>query len=111
MFRQLKNNESGMVMIMALMVTIMMMVYSVGVVSRGTSQTKSVEEQIDSIKAEQLALGAYAKAYTDLASGAAMPGSINATMDNKSYTTTLVNSGSTGPDSTSTIVITSPYSN
>ncbi len=109
MLRQFRNNESGMVLIMVIMVTIIMMVYSIGVITRGTSQTKSVEEQIDSIKAEQLTLGAYAKAYTDFASGSAIQTSFNATLDNKTYTTTLVDNGPTGPNNTNTIVITTPY--
>ena len=109
MFRQLKNDESGMVLIMVLMVVIIMMIYSIGVVSRGTSQTKSIEEQIDSIRAEQLTLGAYAKTYTDLASGVNMTAIFNTTLDNKAYGISVVNNGATGPNNTNVILITTPY--
>ena len=109
MLRQLRDQESGMVLVMVLMVVIIMMVYSIGVVTRGTSQRKSVEEQIDSIKAEQLTLGAYAKTYTDLSSGNALPSGFSSTLDNKTYVANVVNSGPTGPNNTNTIVVTSPY--
>ena len=66
MFRQLRN-ESGMVMVMVLMAIVIMMVFSIGVISRGISQSKSAEEQVDRIKSEQLAIGAYAKYYSDMA--------------------------------------------
>ena len=97
-----------MVLIMVLMVVIIMMVYSIGVVTRGTSQSKSAEEQIDSIKKEQLALGAYAKTYTDLASGSPIPPPFAEVLDNKTYTATVVDNGPTGPNNTNTIVITAP---
>lgn len=121
MFPQLRNNESGMVLVMVLMVVVIMMVYSIGVVTRGTSQQKSVEDQIDSIKSEQLSIGAYAKAYTDLASGSALPtnvdGVISMTMDNKIYVTNVYNpdldvgNGSIprGPDGTWNLRFTTPY--
>jgi type II secretory pathway component PulK len=78
-----------MVMVMVLMAIAVMMVFSIGVISRGVSQTKSSEQQIDRIKAEQLAMGAYAKAYSDMAVGGAMPTTFTATLDNKTYNATI----------------------
>lgn len=99
----LRNNESGMVMVVVLMVTIIIMVYSIGILSRGASQVISAEDQVDRIKAEQLAVGAYAKTYSDLASGSAMPGSFNATLDNKTYSVTVTSTNGTGPNNTNTL--------
>ena len=104
MFRDLRNNESGVVLVMVLMVVIIMMVYSIGVVARGTSQRKSAEEQIDSIKKEQLALGVYAKSYTDLASGTSMQTSFSETLDNKTYNM-YINIVGAGPDNTNSLAI------
>ena len=99
-----------MVFIMVIMIVIVLMVYGIGVITRGTSQTKSSEEQIDQIKTEQLALGSYAKAYTDLASGNVMDATLSATLDNKTYAASAA-SAAGGPNDTNAIVISSPYPN
>lgn len=111
MFKRKKNNESGMVMIMVIMVTIIIMVYSIGILSRGATQVISAEDQVDRIKADQLAMGAYAKAYTDMASGSALPGTFNETLDGKTYTVVLTDGGTTGPNNTNTLTITTTFSN
>lgn len=49
MLRKRKSDESGMVMIVVLMVTIIIMVYSIGILSRGASQVISAEDQVDKI--------------------------------------------------------------
>jgi len=106
MFRQLKN-ESGMVLLMVLMAVTIMMVFSIGVISRGVSQTKSSEQQIDRIKVEQLAMGAYAKAYSDLAIGQPMGNtSMTAVLDNKTYNVSVV-SAAGGLNNTNTLTINS----
>jgi len=98
-----------MVLIMVLMSIIIMMIFSIGVISRGVSGTKSSESQIDRIKSEQLAMGAYAKSYSDLTAGGAMNTAYSATLDNKTYTATVVNNGPGGPNNTNTLTITAPF--
>lgn len=105
-----RKNESGMVLIIVLMVTIIIMVYAIGILTRGSSQVISAEDQIDHIKAEQLAIGAYAKAYSDLASGGSLPGAFNLTMDNKIYSVS-VTSAATGPNNTNTLTFTTTLPN
>lgn len=108
---KIKNDESGMVMIVVIMVTIIIMVYSIGILSRGASQVISSEDQVDRIKAEQLAIGAYAKAYSDAAGGNVLPGSITETLDNKTYTVNVLNNGATGPLNTNTVIFSTSISN
>ena len=105
------NKESGMVLIIVLMVTIIIMSYSIGILTRGSSQVISAEDQVDRIKSEQLAIGAYAKAYTDLASGNVLPGTFSETLDNKAYTVTVTNAPSTGPNNTDTLTFNSAIPN
>ena len=111
MFRQLRNNESGVVLIMVVMTVVIMMIFSIGLVSRGVSQTKSSESQIDRIKAEQLAMGVYAKAYSDRAAGLAMNAltTYNATMDNKTYFVNVVDSGGGGINNTNALSVDALY--
>ncbi len=111
MLRKRKSDESGMVMIVVLMVTIIIMVYSIEILSRGASQVISAEDQVDKIKAEQLAMGAYAKAYSDAASGAAIPTSFTETLNNKTFTVNVSDAGATGPLSTNTITFSTNISN
>lgn len=110
MLKSLKN-ESGMVLIMVLLVTIIIMVYSIGIISRGTSQVVSAEDEVDRIKAEQLVIGAYAKTYSDLASGSSAPTSISATLDNKTFLVTVASANGTGPVNTNTLTFNSSVSN
>ena len=110
MFQNLKN-ESGMVLIMVLLVTIIIMVYSIGILSRGASQVVSAEDEVDRIKAEQLVIGAYAKTYSDLAAGSSAPASFSATLDNKTFLVSVTSSNATGPGNTNTLVFNSAVSN
>ncbi len=105
-----RRNESGMVLIMVLMVTIIIMVYTIGILTRGASHVISAEDQVDHIKAEQLAIGAYAKTYSDLAAGGAMPGTLTETLDNKTFSVS-VTAANTGPNSTNTLTFTTTIPN
>lgn len=96
-------------MVMVLMVTIILMVYSIGILSRGATQVLSSEDRVDRIKADQLTIGAYAKAYTDMTVGSAMPTSFNETLDGKTFTVTLTDGGATGPTSTNTLTINTTF--
>ncbi len=109
MIRKLKN-ESGMVLIMVLMAITVMMVFSIGIVSRSVSQVVSSEEQVDRIKAEQFAIGAFAKIYSDRAAGAPPTfTTLVATMDNKTYMVNVVDGGGGGINNTNTITVTAVY--
>ena len=87
------------------------MIYSIGILTRGASQVLSSEDQVDRIKAEQLAIGAYAKTYTDLTYGGALPGTFTETLDGKVYNVTVANNGATGPNNTNTLVFSSSIPN
>ena len=63
MFKQLKNNERGMVFVMVLMVIVVMTVLAISIVSMNVSQVMIAEDQTKRIQAELLALGAMAYKY------------------------------------------------
>jgi Tfp pilus assembly protein PilX len=109
MFRQLKN-ESGMVMLMVLMTIVVMMIFSIGVLSRTSSQTRSSEAQIDRIRAEQLAVGAFAKVYSDRAAGGAYTAltTITANLDGKTYQVNVTEGGA-GINNTNSISVIAPF--
>ena len=69
MLRELKKNETGIVMVTVLALSIMMAVMALGVLSLNVSQVKMDEQQVDRIKAQQLALGAWAVAYSNMTQG------------------------------------------
>ncbi len=106
-----RNNESGMVLVLGLLLTIIIMVYAIGVLSRGTSQVVSAEDQVDRIKTEQLAIGAYAKTYSEMASGAPAPSTFSETLDGKTYSISVSSTSATGPINSDTLTFNSSVSN
>ena len=98
-----------MVLIMVIMTVVAMMIFSIGVISRGVSHSKSSESQISRIKAEQLSYGVYAKAYSDFAAGGTVPSNITVTLDNRAYTANVVNNGPGGINNTNSITVTTSF--
>ncbi len=83
------KNNSGVVLITVVIMTVVMMVFAVGMISISTSQTIAGQHQIDRIKAEQLAKGTYWYNYQNLKS-TNTPAAMNAVnLDNKTYTPSI----------------------
>ena len=63
MKHSLKYNRSGIVFMTVLMVTIVMIIFAVGMTSASVSQSTFVQNEVHRIQAEQLAKGAFWSAY------------------------------------------------
>ena len=59
MFPQFKklNNESGIVLFIVLMAAIIIMIFSVGILTQSMNETNYAQQQIDQIVSDQLAKG------------------------------------------------------
>jgi len=66
MFPQLKklNNESGVVLFIVLMVAIIIMIFSVGILTQSMNETNYAQQQVDQIISDQLAKGIFWNAYS-----------------------------------------------
>ena len=107
MFKRLKSDESGVILIMVLLTTITIMVVSIAIMTQGVSHVKSSQAQVEQIRAEQLALGTYAKVYSDLATGAAITSPLAVTIDNHTYDVEVSDAGA-GPNGTTALSIVAP---
>ena len=85
MLRQLKMNQSGMVLVTVLMVAVVMIVLSVGILNRSMTQSLSSEDAVRRIQAEQLAKGAAWLSYQRIHDGIALS-DVTVTLDNRTYT-------------------------
>jgi len=65
MFPQFKkiNNESGVVLFIVLMTSIIIMIYSVGILTQSVNEINYAQQQIDQITTDQLSKGVFWNAY------------------------------------------------
>ena len=65
MFPQFKklNNESGIVLFIVLMTAIIIMIFSVGILTQSMNEINYAQQQIDQIASDQLAKGIFWNAY------------------------------------------------
>lgn len=66
MFPQLKkpNSESGVVLFIVLMTAIVIMIFSVGILTESINEINYAQQQIDQITSDQMAKGIFWNAYT-----------------------------------------------
>ena len=100
MLRRLARNESGMVLLTVLMVIAVMMIFTIGLLSRSVTQTISSERQVDRIKAEQFLKGAFWLVYSNLVNGAPPASSVSQTIDGKTYNAVIGSTPGAGPNGT-----------
>jgi len=87
MFPQLKKNESGVVLFIVLMVAIIIMIFSVGILTQSMNETNYAQQQVDQIISDQLAKGIFWNAYS---SGGNMQNvGISTMMQGRSYSESL----------------------
>jgi len=94
MFPQFKklNNESGIVLFIVLMTAIIIMIFSVGILTQSMNEMNYAQQQIDQIAAEQLSKGMWWNAY---ASGmSAPPQSVSTNLSGGRNYTMSMSSGS-----------------
>jgi hypothetical protein len=88
MFPQFKkiNNESGVVLFIVLMTAIIIMIFSVGILTQSMNEINFAQQQIDQITAKQLASGYFWNAYSQ---NAMTSGSFTTTLNNRVYTVSM----------------------
>ena len=89
MAMNLRNkNESGIVLVTVLMLSVVMMILAVGIIGTNVSAVTSGQRQIDRIKSEQLAKGAAWVRYSKFIANPAdtSPSSLYETIDGKMFT-------------------------
>jgi len=95
MFSQLKklNNESGIVLFIVLMTAIIIMIFSVGILTQSMNETNYAQQQVDQIVSEQLAKGifwnAYSAAYSSGNLGSMQNVGISTVIQGRNYQVTL----------------------
>ena len=89
MLRQFKHKPSGVVLVTVLMVIVVMIIFTIGLLSRSVTQTVSAEKQVDRIRAEQFVKGVFWQVYANLADNLLVAGSVTQTIDGKTYTATI----------------------
>ena len=101
MFLHLKkiNNESGVVLFIVLMVAIVIMIFSVGILTQSMNEINYAQQQIDQIVSDQLAKGIFWNAYSSAYSSGNMTNmqnvGISTVMNNRTYNVTLNNTATT----------------
>ena len=92
MFPQLKkiNNESGIVLFIVLMTAIVIMIFSLGILTQSMNEVNYAQQQIDQLTAEQWSKGVFWNAYSN---GYLTPGmtnvGISTVMQGRNYQTTI----------------------
>jgi len=104
-----KNKESGAILITVSVLSLVMMIIALGIISLSTSQSITNQHQIERIKADQFAEGAWWFKYSgQIVGSGANPSS--ETIDGKTYTITInAPTVDTGPYSTETYSVQVQY--
>ena len=91
-----------MVLVTVLMVVVILMIISIGILGRSSTQAVSTERQIDRIKAEQVLKGYFWRVYDELANGQLPTSPVVYPVDGKNYTATatLILPRGNGPNGT-----------
>jgi len=97
MFGQFKkiNNESGIVLFIVLMASIIIMLFSLGILTQSMNEINYAQQQIDQITSEQLSRGIFWNAYTNsyFSNSQSVTVGIPTTMQGRYYDTTIYTNG------------------
>ena len=102
------DNENGVVLVTVVIITLTLMILAVALMSVSVSQSISGQHQIDRIKAEELAKGAFWYNYMNLTSTGTPATPPGETLDGKPFTPAITSS-SGGPNNTTIYSITVSY--
>jgi len=100
MFPQFKkiNNESGVVLFIVLMTAIIIMIFSLGILTQSINEINYAQQQIDQIASEQLAKGIFWNAYNAEASSMSMPTGVTpVVISGRTYNITMSSNSPDGP--------------
>ena len=89
MFRNLHTNESGLMLVTVLIMTIIMITLAIGLLGLNVGQVTTSEREVERIQARQLAIGSWWMAYSNLYTGGNPEGTGQHTFpDGKTFTIT-----------------------
>ncbi|NTV28873.1 MAG: hypothetical protein HGA80_02210 [Candidatus Omnitrophica bacterium] len=105
------NNESGLIMVLVTMMVIVMSVVMVGLLGRNFSAVLSSEEQLRRIEAEEVARGAYWRAYQNMITGGIITNGTgySEVVDGRTYTVGYTIVAGAGPGGTNAISVSVGY--
>ena len=99
-----------MILLTVLMIIGVMMIFTIGLLSRSVTQTITAEQQIERIKVEQFAKGVFWRTYSDLATGANITSvNISEQIDGRPYVAYVQTLNTPGPNNTRTYQVDVPY--
>ncbi len=116
MFKQLRKNNSGIIMVTVLMLTVILSVVAISVMSINVSQVTSSTDVKNNIRAKELAIGAFYQYYTQKFEG--LGTNLNGVSENingTAFTISIVDKatvpamGGAGPNTTDQVNITVTY--
>ena len=112
MFKQLKQDENGIVYVTILMIITVMITVTIGIISLNVSQTTFTESEVRRIKAELLSMGALAYVYANQMTASASSSMTlpSESLDGFSYATNALVSGTgSGPNGADPLLIQVDY--
>jgi len=109
MFKQLKDNERGVVFVTVLMIIIVMIVLAISILSMNISQIKSTEAEIKRIQAEAIAYGALARVFANQFTTSAGNYFEYNVIINTTFFNVVANIGGAGPLGTNVLLINVTY--
>lgn len=110
MFPQFKklNNESGIVLFLVLMTAIVIMIFSVGILTQSMNEINYAQQQIDEIQSDQLSKGifwnSYASGMNSVPTGAVSSTSLPGAAVGRAYQVTVSNTAATNGITTYTVI-------
>ena len=104
MFRQLQNNESGIILVTVIIISLVMSILAIGILSINTSQVKSSEQIVRDMIAELFARSVYWEIQANSINGAtSFANQVVKVINNLTYTANIY-VGSDSPPSLNIVV-------
>ena len=108
MVKSLKN-ESGVVLVTVIVMTLVMMIFAAGILGLNVSQVTVGEREVERIQAQELALGAWWQNYSTLYAGGEPDGStFIEPMDGKNFTVITTKTSDDGTTREYDVAVTYP---
>ncbi|MBI4309588.1 MAG: hypothetical protein HY591_04580, partial [Candidatus Omnitrophica bacterium] len=83
------RQNSGVILVTVLAILVVMSVFVVATLSQNLNQAASAQTQLDEIKARELVMGAFWKAYADMNDGINNPSVPSENLDGKTFTVSV----------------------
>ena len=107
--KKLHQDNSGVIMITVLVLVLVLTVVAIGILGVNISQVSTSQSVVDSIKAEQLAIGAFYQYHQQQIDGNGTTPT-SETMDNKTFSISINAAGAgSGPNNTNPIQVSVNY--